>query len=81
MALIWGVHPVLIPAPTGTAHLVRLSAEAASKVLKVQGDDVLAIVAGTPYNVPGRTNLIKVETVSDALRAEATRPGGIKPFG
>jgi pyruvate kinase len=76
MALIWGVEPVLVPAPTGTAHLVRLSAEAASRVLKAQGDDVLAIVAGTPYNVPGRTNLIKVETVSDALRAEATRPGG-----
>jgi pyruvate kinase len=75
MALIWGVEPVLAPAPSGTAHLVRLSAEAASSVLKAQGDDVLTIVAGTPYNVPGRTNLIKVETVSDALRAEATRPG------
>jgi hypothetical protein len=55
--------------------LVRLSAEAASKVLKARGDDVLAIVAGTPYNVPGRTNLIKIETVSEALRAEATSPG------
>jgi pyruvate kinase len=72
MALIWGVKPVLVPTPSGTAHLVKLSGEVASKVLKAHGSDVLAIVAGTPYNTPGRTNLIKIEKVSEALRADAT---------
>jgi pyruvate kinase len=70
MALSWGVEPVLVPAPTCTAQLVRLSGEAASNVLHAHGDDVLTIAAGTPYNVPGRTNLIKIEKVSDALRAD-----------
>ena len=70
MSLTWGVEPVLIPAPTCTAHLVRMSAEAAASILRAKGDDVLTIAAGTPYNVPGKTNLIKIEKVSDALRAD-----------
>src|SRR5580692_11256011 len=71
MSLIWGVEPILAPPITGTAHLVKLSAEAAVKVLQAQPSDVLTIVAGTPYNVSGKTNLIKIEVVEDALKAEA----------
>jgi pyruvate kinase len=71
MSLTWGVEPVLVPIIMSTAHLVRLSAEAATKILKAQPDDVLAIAAGTPYNVAGKTNLIKVELVADGLKAEA----------
>src|ERR1700739_3695343 len=71
MSLTWGVEPALVPMITSTAHLVRLSAEAATKILKAQPDDVLAIAAGTPYNVTGKTNLIKVEVVADGLEAEA----------
>jgi pyruvate kinase len=71
MSLIWGVEPVLVPPITGTAHLVKLSAEAAVKVLQAQPSDVLTIVAGTPYNVSGKTNLIKIEVVEDALKGEA----------
>jgi hypothetical protein len=51
--------------------LVKLSAEAAAKVLQAQPSDVLTIVAGTPYNVSGKTNLIKIEVIEDALKAEA----------
>ena len=71
MSLVWGVEPVLVPAITGTAHLVRLSAEAAVKILQAQPADVLTIVAGTPYNVHGKTNLIKIEVIADALKADA----------
>jgi pyruvate kinase len=71
MSLTWGVEPALVPLITSTAHLVRLSAEAATRILKAQPDDVLTIAAGTPYNVTGKTNLIKVEVVSDGLKAEA----------
>jgi len=53
----------------GTAHLVQLSVDAATRVLGANPEDVLTIVAGTPYNMPGKTNLIKVEKISDALRA------------
>jgi pyruvate kinase len=71
MSLLWGVEPVLVPPISGTAHLVKSSAEAAVKVLLAQPDDVLTIVAGTPYNVSGKTNLIKIEVVQDALKGEA----------
>ncbi len=71
LTLTWGVEPHLVPPLSKTAQLVRLSAEAAVKSLKTDPEDVITIVAGTPYNVPGKTNLIKVEKVADALKAEA----------
>jgi pyruvate kinase len=71
MSLLWGVEPVLVPPISGTAHLVKSSAEAAVKILQAQPSDVLTIVAGTPYNVSGKTNLIKIEVVEDALKGEA----------
>ena len=74
MSLTWGVEPVLVPPPTSTAHLVKLSGEAAAKILQAKDDDVLTITAGTPYNVPGRTNLIKIEKVAEALHAEVMMP-------
>jgi hypothetical protein len=59
----------------GTAHLVRLSVDAATKVLNAKAEDVLTIVAGTPYNMPGKTNLIKVEKIFDALRTDQGEAG------
>jgi len=70
MTLSWGVRPVHYESIAGTAHLVKLSADAATRILGAKPDDVLTIVAGTPYNMPGKTNLIKVEKISDALRAD-----------
>ena len=61
----------MVPPISGTANLVKSSAEAAVKVLQAQPSDVLTIVAGTPYNVSGKTNLIKIEVVEDALKGEA----------
>jgi pyruvate kinase len=75
LSLSWGVRPMLYEPVGGTAHLVRLSVDAATKVLGAKREDVLTIVAGTPYNMPGKTNLIKVEKISDALRAEQSEAG------
>ncbi|MGA8658475.1 MAG: pyruvate kinase [Chthoniobacterales bacterium] len=75
LSITWGVEPELVPPLAGTAHLVKLSAEAAAKILKAEPDAVLTIVAGTPFNMPGKTNLIKVETVGNALKAE---PGNVE---
>ena len=75
LALSWGVRPMLYEPVVGTAHLVRLSVDAATKVLGAKPEDVLTIVAGTPYNMPGKTNLIKVEKISDALKAEHSETG------
>jgi pyruvate kinase len=75
LALSWGVRPILYEPVVGTAHLVRLSVDAATKVLGAKPEDVLTIVAGTPYNMPGKTNLIKVEKISDALKAIHSETG------
>ena len=80
LALSWGVRPMLYEPVAGTAHLVRLSVDAATKVLEAKPEDVLTIVAGTPYNMPGKTNLIKVEKISDALRAEHGEVGRMTFF-
>jgi pyruvate kinase len=72
LALSWGVQPLLYEQIGGTAHLVQLSADAATRVLGATPEDVLTIAAGTPYNMPGKTNLIKVEKICDALRGESS---------
>jgi pyruvate kinase len=75
LTLSWGVRPMLYEPVMGTAHLVRLSVDAATKVLNAKAEDVLTIVAGTPYNMPGKTNLIKVEKIFDALRTDQGEAG------
>src|ERR1700730_607218 len=75
LALSWGVEPTLVEPIGGTAHLVKLSAEAAMRILGAKMSDVLAITAGTPFNVAGKTNLIKVEQIGDALKADKASVG------
>jgi pyruvate kinase len=70
MTLSWGVEPELTEPLLGTAHLVKVSAEIAVRRLNATGQDIVTIVAGTPFNRAGKTNLIKVETISDALRVD-----------
>jgi pyruvate kinase len=75
LAISWGVQSVLVGTISGTAHLVKLSADAATRILGAKMSDVLAIAAGTPFNVPGKTNLIKVQEIADALKTEQTSAG------
>jgi pyruvate kinase len=75
LALSWGVEPILVEPLSGTAHLVKLSAETAIRILGAKMSDIMAIVAGTPFNVPGRTNLIKIEEIAVALKADRANTG------
>jgi pyruvate kinase len=62
MALEWGVVPCAIEETRDVEDLWSRSLDAArSTGLVVPGDRVV-ITAGTAVNVPGTTNLIKVET-------------------
>jgi hypothetical protein len=45
------------------------------RILGAGTADVMAIVAGTPYNVPGKTNLIKVQQIGDALKGDQAGSG------
>lgn len=61
LTLLWGVESELTGEITGTAQMVRLALTAARSRCEAKHGDVVVIVAGTPYRVSGRTNLIKVE--------------------
>ncbi|MBE7210900.1 MAG: pyruvate kinase [Gluconacetobacter diazotrophicus] len=66
LALTWGVESERTEEIRGTAHMVRLALGAAAARVGAQPGEHVVIVAGTPYRVSGRTNLIKVETVPSA---------------
>jgi pyruvate kinase len=63
MALVWGVIPCLVPHCDTYADMVKLALDAVrSHGLAREGDRVV-VTAGVPFDVPGTTNLMKVETV------------------
>jgi pyruvate kinase len=63
MALEWGVTPVPIPQCADVEELWSTSIEAARRTGIVDPGDRIVITAGTAVNIPGSTNVIKVETV------------------
>ncbi len=63
LALVWGVVPFLVP----HADTYEQMAETAKKLLLAEGlaktGDRVVVTAGVPFDVPGTTNNLKVETV------------------
>jgi pyruvate kinase len=64
LALSWGVWPVLCDEIRDMAEVSDHAAKQAKYCgLAKSGDDIV-ITAGTPFGVPGNTNLVKVERIS-----------------
>jgi pyruvate kinase len=63
LALEWGVTPLLISETSDVEELWRLAVEAARKAGIVESGDAVVITAGTAVNIPGTTNVIKVDVV------------------
>jgi pyruvate kinase len=61
MALEWGVTPVLVDLAADVEHLWSVSLEAARGTGIVKPGDRVVITAGTAVNIPGSTNVIKVD--------------------
>jgi pyruvate kinase len=62
LALEWGVVPAQIEEAKDVEHLWSSALEAARGTGLVEPGDRVVITAGTAVNVPGTTNVIKVET-------------------
>ncbi len=62
MALEWGVTPVLIPEAADVEDLWDRSIEASREAGLVEPGDRVVLTAGTAVNLPGTTNVIKVDT-------------------
>ncbi|HUZ15382.1 MAG TPA: pyruvate kinase [Gaiellaceae bacterium] len=61
LALEWGVTPVLISETGNVEDLWRLAVDAARDAGIVDSGDRVVITAGTAVNIPGSTNVIKVD--------------------
>jgi len=61
MAIEWGVTPLWIPETKNVEELWARSIEAAKAVGLVENGDTVVITAGTAVNIPGSTNVIKVD--------------------
>ena len=61
MAIEWGVTPVRVPEASDVEDLWRASMEAARASGLVEPGDRIVITAGTAVNIPGSTNVIKVD--------------------
>jgi pyruvate kinase len=63
MAIEWGVTPVWIPECKDVEDLWNRSLEAAKNAGLIESGDTVVITAGTAVNIPGSTNVIKVDVV------------------
>jgi pyruvate kinase len=61
MAIEWGVTPIWIPESKNVEDLWSTSIEAAKQSGLVESGDTIVITAGTAVNIPGSTNVIKVD--------------------
>jgi pyruvate kinase len=61
MAIEWGVTPILIKECADVEELWNESVRAAREAGHVEPGDRVVITAGTQVNLPGSTNVIKVD--------------------
>ena len=61
MAIEWGVTPLEIPEVTDVEELWRISIDTARDAGIVEPGDRVVLTAGTAVNIPGSTNVIKVD--------------------
>jgi pyruvate kinase len=63
LALVWGVIPELVPHCSNYEEMMgRAKNAVVVRDLAAKGDRII-VTAGVPFDVPGTTNLLKVETV------------------
>ncbi len=63
LAMVWGVIPELVPHCNSYDQMVKLALEAVQRRGLARPGDRVVVTAGVPFDVPGTTNLLKVETV------------------
>ena len=63
LAMVWGVIPELVPHCDSYEQMVRLALGAVRRRELARTGDRVIVTAGVPFDVPGTTNLMKVETV------------------
>ncbi len=63
LALVWGVIPELVPHCDTYEAMVRLALDVVRRRGLAREGDRVVVTAGVPFDIPGTTNTLKVETV------------------
>jgi pyruvate kinase len=63
LALVWGVIPELVPHCNTYDDMLKFALKAVERRGLARPGDRVVVTAGVPFDVPGTTNLLKVETV------------------
>jgi pyruvate kinase len=63
LSLVWGVVPELVPHCNTYEEMARLALEVVQRRELARAGDRVVVTAGVPFDTPGTTNLLKVETV------------------
>lgn len=61
--LLWGTKPFIVSEAKTTDRMIESSVDIAKKEAGLKKGDIAVITAGIPLNVPGTTNLIKIEQI------------------
>jgi pyruvate kinase len=67
LSLVWGVTPILIPKTNGTDEMIHQAIESTVNKKRIKVGDLIVVTAGVPLGIAGRTNLIKVHVVGEAI--------------
>ncbi|HXV97578.1 MAG TPA: pyruvate kinase [Anaerolineae bacterium] len=73
LALTWGVESYTVEPIQDTQHMVEMALRQAVQSGGAVAGDIVVMAAGTPYGTAGRTNMLKVEEVPDALAVQRGR--------
>jgi pyruvate kinase len=63
LALVWGVRPALVPAAATYEEMFAHGREIVTALGLAEPGDRILVTAGVPFDVPGTTNLLRVEVV------------------
>ena len=63
LSLVWGVVPELVPHCDTYDEMVRMALEVVKRRGLAEPGNQVVVTAGVPFDVPGSTNTMKVETV------------------
>jgi pyruvate kinase len=69
LALAWGVETFVVPPVDHTDDMVAQVDRAMLELGRGERGDFVVIVAGTPPNVPGSTNTLRIHRLGDHVRA------------
>ncbi|CAG0987545.1 MAG: pyruvate kinase [Anaerolinea sp.] len=81
LAMVWGVHPMIVPQFTTIDEMIERIVVAAHSARMVEHGDTLVLVAGVPFGMAGQANFLKIHRVGESqevpapgMAANLTRP-------